>query len=54
MTADGYATTFMVLGIEGAKAFLKTHLELGTETFFIYVDEKEKLYTLPSENFPIY
>ncbi|XOD69102.1 MAG: FAD:protein FMN transferase [Flavobacteriales bacterium AspAUS03] len=54
MTADGYATTFMVLGIEGAKVLLKTHPELGIEAYFIYVDETGKLCSLSTKNFPNY
>ena len=37
-TADAYATAFMVMGIEKAKALLKRHPELMA--YFIYSDEK--------------
>lgn len=37
-TADAYATSFMVLGMEGAKAVLKRHPELMV--YFIYADDK--------------
>jgi len=35
--ADGYATTFMAMGLEDTKAFLSKHPEL--EAYLIYVDE---------------
>jgi thiamine biosynthesis lipoprotein len=37
-TADAYATSFMVLGIDGAKKVLERHPELMA--YFIYADEK--------------
>ena len=37
-TADAYATAFMVMGIEKAKALLKQHPELMV--YFIYSDEQ--------------
>ena len=37
-TADAYATSFMVLGLEGAKAVLGRHTELMA--YFIYTDEQ--------------
>jgi len=36
MTADAYATAFMVMGLERSKKFLSEHHELGLEVFFIY------------------
>ncbi|MGZ5220872.1 MAG: FAD:protein FMN transferase [Chitinophagaceae bacterium] len=36
MTADAYATAFMVMGVERAKQFLSAHKELQLEVFFIY------------------
>ncbi|TCK67346.1 thiamine biosynthesis lipoprotein [Winogradskyella wandonensis] len=50
MLADGYATTFQALGVEGTKTFLKTHLEL--QVYFIYLDEKNELQTLSLNGFP--
>lgn len=38
MTADAYATSFMVMGLERAKAFMKQHPEL--QAYFIYTDEQ--------------
>jgi len=38
LTADGYDTPLMVLGLEGARAVLKRHPEL--EAYMIYADEK--------------
>jgi thiamine biosynthesis lipoprotein len=37
-TADAYATSFMVTGLEGAKKILAKHPELMV--YFIYADEK--------------
>ena len=37
-TADAYATSFMVLGIDGAKKILERHPELMA--YFIYSDDK--------------
>lgn len=42
-TADGYATAFMVLGIDKAKAVLERHKELMA--YFIYSDEKGNYHT---------
>lgn len=44
MTADAYATAFMVMGVEKSKAFLAAHKELQLDVFFIY-DEDGKLKT---------
>ena len=45
MTADAYATAFMVMGIEKSKQFLSENEELGLEVFFIYDDNKKwKIY----------
>ncbi len=49
MTADAYATAFMVMGMDKAKKFLVLHKELQLEVFFIY-DEKGnwKTYSSPA------
>jgi thiamine biosynthesis lipoprotein len=39
MTADAYATAFMVMGMEKAKSFLEQNKELHLEVFFIYDDQ---------------
>ena len=49
MTADAYATAFMVMGMEKAKQFLSTHKELGLEVYFIY-DEQGVWKTYMSES----
>ena len=36
MTADAYATAFMVMGLERSKQFLAENSELGLEVYFIY------------------
>ena len=45
-TADAYATSFMVLGVDGAKAVLARHPELMA--YLIYTDEKGQLTTWAS------
>jgi thiamine biosynthesis lipoprotein len=40
-TADAYATSFMVLGLDGAKALLDSHPEL--KAYLIYTDEYGKM-----------
>ncbi len=44
---DGYATTFIALGLEGCKTFLQKHPEL--KAFIIYVDKDGKLQTYQSD-----
>jgi len=39
MTADAYATAFMVMGMEKARAFLKENKDLNLEVYFIYSNE---------------
>lgn len=50
MTADGYATAFQAMGIEGIKEFLVRHDEL--KVYLIYEDEEKNLRTLSLNNFP--
>lgn len=38
ITADAYATAFMVMGLEQSKAFLEKNKELKLEVYFIYDD----------------
>ena len=40
LTADGYDTGLMVLGLDGARALLKNHPEL--DAYMIYSDENGK------------
>ena len=47
-TADAYATSFMVMGLEKSKEFLAAHKELNLEVFFIY-DENGAWKTYSSE-----
>lgn len=49
ITADAYATAFMVMGLEKSKIFLQQHPELQLEVFFIY-DDDGKWKTFTSEN----
>lgn len=51
-TADAYATSFMVLGVEGAKAVLARHPELMA--YLIYTDEKGQLTTWASPSLSDY
>jgi thiamine biosynthesis lipoprotein len=48
ITADAYATVFMVMGLERSKKFLSEHQELGLDVFFIY-DENGVWNTYTSE-----
>lgn len=49
MTADAYATAFMVMGFEKSKQFLEENKDLNLEVFFIY-DNKGSWETYTSEN----
>ena len=50
MTADAYATAFMVMGLEKSKQFLLENKDLDLEVFFIY-DENGTWKTYTSEKF---
>ncbi len=39
ITADAYATAFMVMGLEKSKQFLSEHKDLSLEVYFIYDDQ---------------
>jgi thiamine biosynthesis lipoprotein len=52
MTADAYATAFMVIGREKAMEFLNKDEEL--DAFFVYADEKGKLQTYTTEGIKSY
>ena len=43
MSADAYATAFMVMGLEEAEAFANHHPDI--DAYFIYSDEQGKLQT---------
>jgi thiamine biosynthesis lipoprotein len=45
MSADAFATAFMVLGVDKTIAFLKAHQQLGIEVYLIYEDEAAGLKT---------
>jgi thiamine biosynthesis lipoprotein len=49
MSADAYATAFMVMGLNSSRRFLEQHEELALEAYFIYADENGKhlTYTTP-------
>jgi thiamine biosynthesis lipoprotein len=49
MTADAYATAFMVMGFEKAKEFLSANKELRLEVFFVY-DENGSWKTYNSDS----
>lgn len=49
ITADAYATAFMVMGLNNSIAFLEKNKELNLEVYFIY-DDKGKWKTYTSEN----
>jgi thiamine biosynthesis lipoprotein len=50
MTADAYATAFMVMGLEKSKQFLSDHKDLKLEVFFIY-DDNGVMKTFSSKKF---
>lgn len=49
MTADAYATAFMVMGLEKAKQFLEQYKKLNLDVYFVY-DENGALKTYATEN----
>jgi thiamine biosynthesis lipoprotein len=52
ITADAYATVFMVIGREKAMDFLNKHEAL--DAFFVYADEKGRLQTYTTEGIKPY
>ncbi len=50
-TADAYATAFMVMGLDKAKEFLKSHP--GLEAYFIFSDSTGKFINYKTKNFLI-
>jgi thiamine biosynthesis lipoprotein len=48
MTADAYATAFMMMGLEKSKEFLSANKQLGLEVFFVY-DENGSWKTYASD-----
>ena len=48
MTADAYATAFMVMGMEATKRFLGRHPEIGAYLIFTDVEGKTARYITPS------
>lgn len=49
ITADAYATAFMIMGLENSKIFLAKHQDLKLEVFFIYSEKAEwKIYASES------
>lgn len=48
--ADGYATAFMVMGMEKALEFLKSKPDKKIDAYFIYTDETGTLKTFATEN----
>lgn len=51
ITADAYATAFMVMGVEQAMAFLSSHNELAA--YFIYITSNHEMKTMATDNFPL-
>lgn len=52
--ADAYATAFMVMGMDEAKAFVENHPELNLDVLFISSDSDNKLSSFKSEGFKKY
>lgn len=48
MSADAYATAFMIMGLDRSKEFLREHKDLNLDVFFVYT-EKGKWKTYKSE-----
>lgn len=49
MTADAYATVFMIMGLQKSKVFLEQHPQLNLEVFFVYTElGKWKIYSSPT------
>ena len=51
MTADAYATAFMVIGAEEAWRFIKTNKDLALEAMFITANDKGELMTVMTPGF---
>jgi thiamine biosynthesis lipoprotein len=51
MTADAYATAFMVMGLDNARTFVETHQNLQLSVFFLY-DDRGATKTYVSPDFP--
>lgn len=49
MTADGYATAFMVLGVDQAKQIIQRHPDL--DAYFIFSDDEGKIETFMTDGF---
>ncbi len=47
-TADAYATSFMVMGLEGAKEILRQHSELIADFIYTNDDGKTEVWYSPS------
>jgi len=47
--ADGYATAFMVMGVNQSKEFLRTNPQLGLDVLFIYANTEGEWETFASE-----
>jgi thiamine biosynthesis lipoprotein len=51
ITADAYATAFMVMGLESSKQFLSEHQDITLEVYFIFEENGSwKTYNSPSLN----
>ena len=49
MTADGFATVFMVVGLDKSKEILAKNPTKNLEVYLIYVNEKGELASFMSE-----
>jgi thiamine biosynthesis lipoprotein len=49
MTADGFATAFMVMGVDEAKQIVQKHPEL--DAYFIFSDEVGDIKTFMTDGF---
>ena len=53
-SADGYATVFMVMGVEKTLEFVRENGDLGLEVYLLYADEKGEVQRKMSSNFGKY
>lgn len=49
--ADGYATAFMVMGVEKTKEFIQKHKELQLEAYLVFSNENDEWETWMSDGF---
>lgn len=51
LTADAYATAFMVMGKDSAFKFIEEHTELNLDAYFVYMNDNNRLEELKTPKF---